>query len=42
MIGMDQYECIRTAHRVYQKSIREIARETGHHRRTIRKVLAGI
>ena len=38
---MDQYELIRTAHRVYQKSIRQIARETGHHRKTIRKVLAG-
>ena len=38
---MDQYELIRTAHRVYGKSIREIARETGHHRETIRKALAG-
>ena len=38
---MDQYELIRTAHRVYKKSIRQIARETGHTRRTIRKVLAG-
>jgi len=38
---MDQYELIRTAARVYQKSIRQIARETGHTRRTIRKVLAG-
>jgi len=42
MIGMDQYELIRTASRVYQNSIRQIARETGHHRKTIRKVLAGI
>jgi len=39
---MDQYELIRTAHRVYGKSIREIARETGHHRVTIRKALAGM
>ena len=39
---MDQYELIRTAHRVYGKSIREIARETGHHRETIRKALAGL
>ena len=31
-MGMDQYELIRTAHRVYGKSIREIRRETGHHR----------
>ncbi len=38
---MDQYEWVRTAHRVYQKSIRQIARETGHTRRTVRKVLAG-
>ncbi|GLI33070.1 hypothetical protein [Desulforhabdus amnigena] len=38
---MDQYEYIRTAHRVYGKSIREIARETGHDRKTIRKVLRG-
>jgi transposase len=38
---MDQYELIRTAARVYKKSIREIARETGHTRKTIRKVVAG-
>lgn len=38
---MDQYEHIRTAHRVYGKSIRGIRRETGHHRQTIRKALAG-
>ena len=36
---MDQYEMVRTAHRVYKKSIRQIARETGHTRRTVRKVL---
>jgi hypothetical protein len=41
MIGMDQYEYIRTAHRIYGKSIRQIARETGHCRQTIRKVLKG-
>jgi transposase len=39
---MDQYELIRTAHRVYHKSIRQIARETGHTRRTIRKALLGL
>lgn len=39
---MDQYELIRTAHRVYKKSIRKIARETGHHRVTIRKALKGL
>ena len=38
---MDQNELIRTAHRVYKKSIRQIARETGRTRRTVRKVLAG-
>lgn len=38
---MDQYELIRTAARGYQKSSRQIARETGHTRKTIRKVLAG-
>jgi hypothetical protein len=39
MIRMDQYSFIRTAHRVYGKSIRKISRETGHSRETIRKVL---
>ncbi len=38
---MDQFELIRTASRVYGKSIRQIRRETGHHRTTIRKALAG-
>lgn len=42
MIGMDQYELIRTASRVYGKSIRAIAREYGHSRKTIRKALAGL
>ena len=32
---MDQYELIRTADRVYKKSIRQIARETGHTRRDL-------
>ncbi len=41
MISMDQYEYVRTAHRVYGKSIRTIERETGHDRKTIRKVLRG-
>jgi predicted transcriptional regulator len=41
MMSMDQYEYIRTAHRVYGKRVREIARETGHDRKTIRKVLRG-
>jgi len=37
---MDQYELIRTAKRAYGKSIRQIARHTGHHRVTIRKALS--
>ena len=39
---MDQYELIRTANRLYAKSIRAIAREYGHSRKTIRKTLAGL
>lgn len=39
---MDQYELMRTAHRVYKKSIRCIARQYGHSRKTVRKVLAGM
>lgn len=41
MIKMDEYEYVRTAHRVYGKGIREIERETGHDRKTIRKALSG-
>ena len=36
---MDQYGYVRTAHRVYGKGIREIARETGHSRNTIKRAL---
>ncbi len=39
MLRMDQYEHIRTAHRVYGQSISDIARTTGHSRNTIRKAL---
>lgn len=39
MLTVDQYEYIRIAHRVYDKSIRQIARETGHSRNTVKKVL---
>jgi len=39
MIRMDQYGYIRTAHRVYKKSIKQICRETGHSRQTVRNVL---
>ena len=38
---MEHYETIRQLHRVYGKSIREIQKETGHHRATIRKALEG-
>jgi len=40
MITVDQYNYIRTAHRVYGKKIREIARDTGHSRNTVRKALS--
>ena len=36
---MDQYSYIRTAVRVYKTGIRELSKETGHSRVTIRKVL---
>ena len=39
MLKMSQYELIKTAHRVYGKSIRQIARDFGHSRRTVRKAL---
>ena len=40
MLKVDQYNYIRTAYRVYGKKIRQIARETGHSRNTIKKALA--
>ncbi|MFP3869002.1 MAG: IS21 family transposase [Desulfobacteraceae bacterium] len=39
MIGMDEYGYIRTAKRVYKKSIKEICRDTGLSRNTVRKAL---
>ncbi len=39
MLTVDQYEYIRSGKRVYGKSIRQLRRETGHSRNTIRKVL---
>jgi len=39
---MDQYELIRTANRVYAKSIRAMPGKYGHSRKTIRKALAGL
>lgn len=39
MLKMDQYEMMRTAHRVYDEGIKEIARRTGHARNTVRKAV---
>jgi len=39
MLKVNQYGYIRTAHRIYGKKIKEIARDTGHSKNTIRKVL---
>jgi len=41
MLKVDQYDYVRTSHRVYGKKIKQIARETGHSRNTIKKVLRG-
>ena len=41
MLKVEQYDYIRTAHRVYGKKIKQIARETGHSKNTIKKVLRG-
>ena len=38
---MDQYELVRTGHRVYGKTISELARLTGHSRNTIKKAIRG-
>lgn len=38
---MNQYEFIRTAHRVYDHSISELARTTGHSRNTVKKAIRG-
>jgi len=39
MLTVDQYNYISTAYRVYGKKIRQIARETGHSKNTIKKAL---
>ncbi len=39
MLKVDQYNYIRTVHRVYGKTIKQIARETGHSRNTIKRIL---
>jgi len=41
MLTMDQYEFIRTAHRVYGKNISELSRMTGHSRNTVKKAIRG-
>ena len=41
MLKVDQYSYIRTAYRIYGKKIKQIARETGHSKNTIKKVLRG-
>ena len=41
MLKVDQYGYIRIAHRFYGKSVRQIAKETGHSKNTIKKVLRG-
>ena len=38
---MDQYEFVRTAHRVYGKNISKLSRMTGHSRNTIKKAIGG-
>jgi len=41
MLTLDQYDYIPTAQRFYGKTIKKIARETGHSKNTVRKVLRG-
>ena len=41
MLTVNQYEFIRTAHRVYGKNISELSRMTGHSRNTVKKALRG-
>ena len=41
MLKVDQYDFIRASYRVYGKKIKQIARETGHSKNTIKKVLRG-
>ena len=39
MIKVSQYDYVRTAQRVYGKQIKEIARETGHSKNTVKRIL---
>ena len=41
VLKMDQYELVRTAHRVYGQNISELSRLTGHSRNTIKKAIRG-
>jgi hypothetical protein len=41
MLKVDQYGYIRTAHRVYGKKIKQIARETGRSKNNVKRVLRG-
>ena len=41
MLKVDQYELIRTGHRVYSQNISELSRLTGHSRNTIKKAIRG-
>ena len=41
MLTVDQYSYIRTAHRVYGKAIKQIARETGHSKIRLRRFFGG-
>jgi transposase len=41
VLKVDQYELIRTGHRVYGQNISELARMTGHSRNTIKKAIRG-
>ncbi len=38
---MDQYEWLRTVHRVYGKNISELSRITGHSGNTLKKAIRG-
>jgi transposase len=38
---MDQYELIRTAHRVYGKNVSKLSKMTGHSRNTVKKAIHG-
>ena len=40
MLSMNQYDFIRTGYRLYKKPIKQLVRETGHSRNTIRKVIS--